>query len=66
MTYNRYSRKNIIDFLKFQEDFPHLFLSKEDALNGEFWGPDDGDYYDEPLTTAIPKNYNDNLKSDNW
>ena len=65
---SNYSRKDLIKFLQFQEDMPHLFLSREDELNGEFWGPDDEDYYDEPLVVAsvIPKKYNDNLKSDNW
>lgn len=42
---------------------PHLFLSREDELNGEFWGPEDDDDYDEPITLAP---YNDNLKSDDF
>ena len=62
-----YSRKDLIRFLQFQEDMPHLFLSEEDELNGAFWGPDyDEDYYDEPLIISAPKNYSDALKSDNW
>lgn len=61
---SNYSRKDLIKFLQFQEDMPHLFLSREDELNGEFWGPDDD--YDEPLVPIISKKYNDNLKSDNW
>lgn len=59
---SNYSRKDLIRFLQFQEDMPHLFLSREDELNGEFWGPED-DYYDEPITLAP---YNDNLKSDDF
>ena len=61
---SNYSRKDLIKFLQFQEDMPHLFLSREDELNGEFWGPDDD--CDEPLVPIISKKYNDNLKSDNW
>lgn len=67
MERNRYSRKDIIKFLQFQEDFPSLFLSREGELNGEFWGPDD--YSDEPMIDERPmkvKEYNDDLKSDNW
>jgi len=64
---SNYSRKDLIKFLQFQEDMPHLFLSPEDELNGHFWGPDyDEDYCDEPLNISSLKTYNDSLKSDNW
>lgn len=64
MKHNGYSRKDIIRFLQFQEEWPYLFLSKEDEFNGEFWGYDDEEYYN--IAPIIPKEYNDNLKSDNW
>ena len=61
---SNYGRKDLIKFLQFQEDMPHLFLSREDELNGEFWGPeDDEDYNEGPLTLAP---YNDDLKSDDF
>lgn len=60
---SNYSRKDLIKFLQFQEDMPHLFLSREDELNGEFWGPEDDEDYDEPIILAP---YNDNLKSDDF
>ena len=71
MMRNRYSRKEVIRFLQFQEDMPHLFLSKEDELNGEFWGPEDEDYYDKSSLLGFQKHldfqgYNDNLKSDEF
>ena len=60
---SNYSRKDLIKFLQFQEDMPHLFLSREDELNGEFWGPEDDEDYDEAIILAP---YNDNLKSDDF
>lgn len=44
-----------------------MFLSKEDSLNGEFWGPDVWDDYNEPIQKQTPEvNLNDNLKSDEF
>lgn len=60
---SNYSRKDLIKFLQFQEDMPHLFLSREDELNGEFWGAEDDEDYDDPIISAP---YNDNLKSDDF
>ena len=67
----KYGRKNVIKFLQMQEDMPQLFLSRDDSLNGEFWGPDDLDeeqYYAPPPHKGKrpEKPFNDNLKSDNW
>ena len=62
--YNRYNRRDLIKFLQFQEDFPQLFLSEEDELNGGFWGDADDDYTDVP-NKPVAK-YNDDLKSDKW
>ena len=62
---SNYSRKDLIKFLQFQEDMPHLFLSKEDELNGAFWGPEEDEDYYEPIT-SLHKEYNDNLKSDDF
>ena len=66
--YNGYNRKDLIKFLKFQDDMPNLFLHKEEELNGEFWGDEDDDYCEESCSTRpiVFKQYNDNLKSDNW
>ena len=61
---SNYSRKDLIRFLQFQEDMPHLFLSKEDELNGGFWGPEEDEDYDEEPIILAP--YNDELKSDDF
>jgi hypothetical protein len=65
--FQRYRQEDVEKFMQIKARMPHLFLTSEDELNGEFWGDEDDDYDDSPISRKpYDKPYTDDLKSDNW